>query len=236
METKTVIIFAYLASIFLVHGQDIDPVEGYKGKETVASEHGLAVGNLKLSLSMYSLQHDGKIPQKWADITHGLEHVNEFLGYDVSKEFVFVESHKPIPDIDGPVVLVSRKPLAKGPSGSLVRYVVWKQKDSIYAVTPVDEDDFEPLLEEYQIQLSTNTEPALKQTITSKAPVGFEVPEIIQSVEEITPPEPTNDRPVEVSTSKPAEHPEEKSSNWWLWLIGLLVVIGGLAVVVRRKS
>lgn len=31
------------------------------------------------------------------------------------------------------------------------------------------------------------------------------------------------------------EEPIEKPSNWWLWLIGLLVVVGGF-LVVRRKS
>jgi len=28
----------------------------------------------------------------------------------------------------------------------------------------------------------------------------------------------------------------EQSSQWWLWLVGALVVVGGLVVVVRRKS
>lgn len=28
----------------------------------------------------------------------------------------------------------------------------------------------------------------------------------------------------------------EQSSNWWLWIIGALVVIGGLGLVLRRKS
>lgn len=32
------------------------------------------------------------------------------------------------------------------------------------------------------------------------------------------------------------ETPEGKSSKWWLWLIGLLILVGGLTVVIRRKS
>jgi hypothetical protein len=44
-------------------------------------------------------------------------------------------------------------------------------------------------------------------------------------------------------TSKPTAEKEqtevvttEPSSNWWLWLIGGVVVVGGLALVLRRKS
>ena len=35
---------------------------------------------------------------------------------------------------------------------------------------------------------------------------------------------------------QPVEVTPEQSSQWWLWLVGALVVLGGLAVVVRRKS
>jgi len=38
-----------------------------------------------------------------------------------------------------------------------------------------------------------------------------------------------------INTTKPAEEPIEKSSNWWLWLIGAVVVIGGV-LIFRLKS
>ena len=60
--------------------------------------------------------------------------------------------------------------------------------------------------------------------------------EIVETVENVTPSEPANAEPGEADMpEEPSEEPDEKSSNWWLWLIGLLVVVGGLAVVVRRK-
>jgi len=64
MKAKTVILFAYFVSTFLVIGQGIDPVEGYRGKKTIPSEYGLAIHNLRHSLSMYSSQNDGQISQK----------------------------------------------------------------------------------------------------------------------------------------------------------------------------
>ena len=61
-------------------------------------------------------------------------------------------------------------------------------------------------------------------------------------VEEVTPPEPAIEKPVEDATAEPSEEPVEKSSNWlawlparWLWLIGLLVFIVGIAWMLRRK-
>ena len=46
----------------------------------------------------------------------------------------------------------------------------------------------------------------------------------------------TEDKTDEVIAAEPIEEPAEKSSNWWLWLIGALVVIGGLGLVLRHKN
>ena len=61
---------------------------------------------------------------------------------------------------------------------------------------------------------------------------AVEVMETFQSIEEITPPE----EAPEVVTAEPVEDPAEKASNWWLWLIGAVVVVGGIGLVARRKS
>lgn len=63
-----------------------------------------------------------------------------------------------------------------------------------------------------------------------------EVVEVAETVE-VTAPEPAiEEEPAEVAVADPVQEDVEQSSNWWLWLIGLLVAVGGLAVVVRRKS
>lgn len=61
---------------------------------------------------------------------------------------------------------------------------------------------------------------------------AVEVMETFQSIEEITPPE----EATEVVTAEPTEDPAEKASNWWLWLIGAVVVVGGVGLGVRRKG
>ena len=61
-------------------------------------------------------------------------------------------------------------------------------------------------------------------------PTSNEEPEALPTVEpEVK--ESAELKPVEV-----AEEIAEQSSLWWLWLVGALVVVGGLVVVVRRKS
>jgi hypothetical protein len=84
----------------------------------------------------------------------------------------------------------------------------------------------------------------------------FDVPKILSSVKpevveapEAERPEPAPEpekvyeerEPVEavfdeVEEHEPSEEPVEKSSNWWLWLIGAVVAVGSIALVVRRKS
>jgi hypothetical protein len=71
----------------------------------------------------------------------------------------------------------------------------------------------------------------------SAEPVAEILPPAPEVVEELTSPEPSIEAPAEVAApEEPSEESLAKSSNWWLWLIGLLVVIGGLGLVLRRKD
>ena len=96
----------------------------------------------------------------------------------------------------------------------------------------------------------TSTESNTLQNFT------FDVPKILESVKsEVSEPtiveesEPAVEpreiyeetKPVEVIFDKveipePSEESEEQASQWLLWLIGALAVLGGLALVVRRKN
>lgn len=69
--------------------------------------------------------------------------------------------------------------------------------------------------------------------------IGMEtlnVEEVAEVVEEIAAaPEPTIEKPVKVVVSEPTEKDIEQSSNWWLWLIGLVVIVGGVFVLRSKK-
>lgn len=56
-----------------------------------------------------------------------------------------------------------------------------------------------------------------------------------EEIQEIAAPEQATEEPAEVIAVEPIKEPVEKSSNWWLWLVGLLVAFGGV-LVIRRKN
>lgn len=59
--------------------------------------------------------------------------------------------------------------------------------------------------------------------------------ETAESTEETSAPEPATEKSAEAATPEPSEEPAEPSSNWWLWLIGAVVVVGGILVLRPKK-
>lgn len=45
-----------------------------------------------------------------------------------------------------------------------------------------------------------------------------------------------NEQAVDIGAAESREKPAEQSSNWWVWLIGAVVIAGGIGLLVRRKS
>lgn len=58
---------------------------------------------------------------------------------------------------------------------------------------------------------------------------------MLEVIEEVTAPKPAIEEPAEVVVAEPVEEGVEQSSNWWLWLIGVVVVIGGILVLRPKK-
>ena len=65
--------------------------------------------------------------------------------------------------------------------------------------------------------------------------VSKNVSEISEVIEEVIAPEPVIEEPAEVVVAEPIGEDIEQSSNWWLWLIGAVVVVGGVFVLCSRK-
>jgi|GEM_PF-2130471 len=58
----------------------------------------------------------------------------------------------------------------------------------------------------------------------------------VEIPEEFTEPEPAiEEKPAEAVVTEPIKEDTEQSSNWWLWLIGAVVVVGGVFVLRSRK-
>jgi LPXTG-motif cell wall-anchored protein len=59
---------------------------------------------------------------------------------------------------------------------------------------------------------------------------------VAQSVQDPIEVKPKIEKSAESETPEPSEEPAEQSSQWWLLLIGAVVVVGGIGLMLRRKS
>lgn len=110
----------------------------------------------------------------------------------------------------------------------------------IYALSPLSDKEYlsnyeKVLLAHLESELSDSNDSPLTTTMVSQEKAD-EPKQVIEVIDEVAAPEPAMERNNEVVSLEPSEEPVEKPSNWWLWLIGAVVVVGGLAVVFRRKS
>jgi hypothetical protein len=71
----------------------------------------------------------------------------------------------------------------------------------------------------------------------AKVPPDPSADEVTEAVKEAVAPKlAIEDKPADIVVTEPIEEDVESSSDWWLWLIGALVVLGGIGLVIRRKS
>ncbi|GEM_PF-2640467 len=75
---------------------------------------------------------------------------------------------------------------------------------------------------------------ALGLTEEVSAPAA-EIPAIAPDEAITTQPEPAIEEPIEVVTVEPSGEPVEQSSQWWLWLVGAVIVIGGVVLLRSKK-
>ena len=116
-----------------------------------------------------------------------------------------------------------------------LKYSDWrKERFSEVQILDADYFDVEKLTAWFGYDRSSAEIEDVKQVV-SEIPATPPAPEAEEVAQEPTARQPATEKPDEVKTPDTTEEPVEQSSNW-LWLIGLLVVVGGLAVVVGRKS
>ena len=90
--------------------------------------------------------------------------------------------------------------------------------------------------EAQRIKDTRNESSARIEGPVEEIPATSPAPEVEETVQEVTAPKPATEEPDEITPVKMAEESPEQSSQWWLWLVGALVVVGGLGMLLRRKS
>jgi hypothetical protein len=134
-------------------------------------------------------------------------------------------------------------------SANMLRWIIYLQDDGLLVKERMNEADFQELMKKGSLTVG-KTEPyrfnmkkLLKDIEDGKITGDFGIPEGgFDNAEKPTAPmtESTpmlSERTNEFTRGKiDKEEPAEKSSNWWLWLVGVVVVVGGVGLVLRRKS
>jgi LPXTG-motif cell wall-anchored protein len=103
--------------------------------------------------------------------------------------------------------------------------------DPLIDLESVLDGTFEPKLVA-QIE-TTNETKTLRESAAVKAQPE---PAVKEGVQESVPAEPIIKETARVAPIEIIKEAPEESTNWLLWLIGALVVLGGLVMVVRRKN
>lgn len=101
------------------------------------------------------------------------------------------------------------------------------------------DSDLERWTEIRDLIQNLKVDPTLAET-SPKAPIA-EIPArapaaTVETTEELQTVKPEVKEAAKVKPVEVAEETSEQSSQWWLWLVGALVVVGGLGLALRRKS
>ncbi|GEM_PF-6670659 len=113
-----------------------------------------------------------------------------------------------------------------------VRYLVYRNSKGELRGDRWYEEDIQKMLAETGIKIPLPTKFTNYVVAEQKAK---EADQVVQMIKEVTTPELETELTPEVLTVEPIESLAEKSSNLWLWLIGVIVIIGGV-LLIRRKS
>lgn len=121
------------------------------------------------------------------------------------------------------------------------RWIIYLQNNGFLEKEKISEIAFQALIAKHRIAIG-KPKPYRFSMDKHRLRIAEEVRKIreAKALETIRKPidisqEPEIEEPAEVVTPKPSEELVEKSSNWWLWLIGGVVIVCG-TVMLRPKS
>lgn len=116
------------------------------------------------------------------------------------------------------------------------KYSDWrKERFSKVEILEVNYFEMEQLVAWFGYDELSNEKESAEQVISEVSPAP-PVEEVAEVIEEVTASEPAIEEPAEVVVEEAIEEEVEQSSNWWPWFIGILVIVGVLGLVVRRKN
>lgn len=124
--------------------------------------------------------------------------------------------------------------------GILELFLLMAKGASISLDNPIKKERMDAIaLQSSKNEISTieaNPKKVVSSTINAKtSAINPPVKEVAEVIEEVAAPESAIEEPAEVVVAEPIEEDVEQSSNWWLWLVGVVVVVGGVLAVSRKS-
>lgn len=119
---------------------------------------------------------------------------------------------------------------------SNIKYSDWR-KERFSQVEILNADYFEIVqLAAWFGYDESSTKKDSAEKVVSRVSLPPVVEEVAEVIEKVDAPESAIEAPAEVVSNEVVGETAKQSSQWWLWLIGVVVVVGGLVLMLRRKS
>ena len=211
-------------------------------KDAQSVDHSVS-RNLMLAIEGYRILNDGKYPNSFGDLND--EIVNQLarsLGRPIEDQFKLIDKHEALHNehLKGwKLVMITKLSMDIGRSDNTTgRHLVYADATGELKHITETESWFAKWIGDAipGIRFGDDSNIGPVKKTTAEIPPTPSVPEVAEEIEKVPQPKPATTETSEVTTPEPSEEPDEKPSNWWLWLVGLLVVVGGVGLVVRRKS
>lgn len=183
-------------------------------------------------------QINGRLPDSFVEIAEVDPIYRNKLSPNTRDSYLIIKQHETLEQLpDWKLVLINKQPtnLSSSANGRVGRYLVYIDGSGKLKQIAETEGWFAEWIGD-AIPGITFDEVSAGEEAVVEIPTASLVEETVEAVEEVTPPEPATKKPDEVKTPDTTKEPAEQSSNSWLWIMGALVVVGGIALAVRRKS
>ena len=189
----------------------------------------IIIRNLRGSMQVFEKKFN-TTATSWEDIEKTGLDVDSFerdMGINFSENLQFLKAGNMVDNKEP--VLVNAMPIDPLNRGKTERYVIWRDKTGAYSFSSIPENEIAAILRSYGVTLTkledNQAEDFSNETKGSMRIASTAIDESLTHGFKVK-------KTAEVAS---VEMPKE-STNWLLWLIGALVVLGGLTVVVRRNN
>lgn len=208
-------------------------------RDTQSLDHSVS-RNLMFAIESYRRNNDDRYPTGFVDLDNEIiSQLERSLGKPIEEQFKFITEHDALRNEyleDWRLVMIAKYSLDIGRSDDTTgRHLVYADPSGELKHITETEDWFSDYIGDAIPGIAFGESSSVEQP-ASEVPSTPASPEVVEIASEPLAVESAVNEPVQVAPVEVIGETPEEATNWLLWLIGALVVLGGLAVVVRRKS